>query len=503
MKLYAQITLLIILIALSIGWCCGLVANRIMYDALEVALHEKAKIIVQVLAEHITHNVIDNEVIPTKEVLQKIIRSNMDIDYAYVAGFDGELFSHSFESDFPRDLAGNVHKKVYADKPGVVKYSTFEGPILDVAYPLINGMSAHVHIGMNEKKMHSMSAVLRNRILILSISVALIGILLGALLSRRITFPLRQLADSMSAFGKGISGDEVDFSGGGQEVKELTIAFNHMISERKKTEEALQEAYNIVNKSPAVAFLWKNTEGWPVEIVSDNVENLFGYAAEEFTSGHVVYERTIHPEDLDRVTEEIKKFSSREGTEDFAHKPYRIVTRNEEVKWVNDRTHIRRDEKGNITYYQGIVEDITDRIRVEEALRESEWNYREIFHNNRDVLFVHDYETGEIVDVNKMACDTFRYSLDEMMELTVGDLSANTPPYTQKEAVQWIVKAKAEGPQIFEWLAKTKNDRLIWFENILVSSKIAGKERILVIGRNITDRKNAEEEKTKLEAQLS
>jgi len=47
------------------------------------------------------------------------------------------------------------------------------------------------------------------------------------------------------------------------------------ITERKKAEEALSEAHNIINRSPVVAFLWKNEEGWPVEFVSENVKKLF------------------------------------------------------------------------------------------------------------------------------------------------------------------------------------------------------------------------------------
>ena len=89
-------------------------------------------------------------------------------------------------------------------------------------------------------------------------------------------------------------------------TKELTIELNR----RKQTENALREAYSIINRSPAVAFLWKNLEGWPVEFVSDNVMELFGYTAEEFTSGQVSYAKTVHPDDLERVAKEVATFSN-------------------------------------------------------------------------------------------------------------------------------------------------------------------------------------------------
>ncbi len=61
------------------------------------------------------------------------------------------------------------------------------------------------------------------------------------------------------------------------------------ITAQKEAEEALKEAYDIINKSPAIPFLWKNEEGWPVEYVSENAVDLFEYTAEEFNSGKVKY----------------------------------------------------------------------------------------------------------------------------------------------------------------------------------------------------------------------
>ena len=140
------------------------------------------------------------------------------------------------------------------------------------------------------------------------------------------------------------------------------------ITERKQSEDALREAYKIINRSPAVVFLWKNSEGWPVEFVSDNVKVLFGYTAEEFISGKISYAATVHPDDLERVAQEVTKYSEEEERESFGHKPYRIFTKYGGTKWLDDMTFIRRNEKGAITHYQGIVLDITERKRMEEEL---------------------------------------------------------------------------------------------------------------------------------------
>jgi two-component system, cell cycle sensor histidine kinase and response regulator CckA len=155
----------------------------------------------------------------------------------------------------------------------------------------------------------------------------------------------------------------------GKSLGRIGVAWD--ISERRKAEEALKEAYDIISKSPTIAFLWKNAEGWPVEFVTDNVEGVFGYTAEEFLSGAVLFRKTIHPDDLDRVKKEIAHYTSETGTRSFAHEPYRIITKDGRVAWVDNRTYIRRDERGLITHYQGIVVDITDRKRIETQLQQA------------------------------------------------------------------------------------------------------------------------------------
>lgn len=145
-------------------------------------------------------------------------------------------------------------------------------------------------------------------------------------------------------------------------LKRRTL-FSSLI-EREKN---LEEAVDIINRSPAVAFRWRMERDWPVEYVSDNVEKLTGITAGDFTSGKARYSDIIHPDDIKRVAAEVEFFTGRENAGHFVHKPYRIVARDGAVKWVEDSTNVIRDDSGAVVQLKGLVIDITDRI---EATRE-------------------------------------------------------------------------------------------------------------------------------------
>ena len=75
-------------------------------------------------------------------------------------------------------------------------------------------------------------------------------------------------------------------------------------------------------------------------------------------------------------------------------------------------------------------QDIAERQRAAEALRVSEASYRAIFDAAEDAIFVHDIDTGAIVDVNLKACATFGYTREEFQRNDIGTLGTGERPYT-------------------------------------------------------------------------
>ena len=94
------------------------------------------------------------------------------------------------------------------------------------------------------------------------------------------------------------------------------------ITERRIMEETLAAERRLFIGGPTVVFKWRAEEGWPVEYVSPNVADQFGYGREEFTSGKLVYAAIVHPDDVQRVADELEASSLAGDT--YMEQEYRI-----------------------------------------------------------------------------------------------------------------------------------------------------------------------------------
>ncbi|TGC08443.1 PAS domain S-box protein [Methanolobus halotolerans] len=159
---------------------------------------------------------------------------------------------------------------------------------------------------------------------------------------------------------------------------------------------SFEKLEDIYRKSPVVAVLWRAEKDWPIEFISENITQ-FGYTPEDFISGKLVYGDIVHPEDIDLLRTSVEQLEIEKKF--YFSKEYRLLTSSGETRWVTERSYLIKDEKGGPAYYQGIIIDITERKKAEEAVLEAEKKYRMIFENSPLGIF-HFNEKGTITHCN-------------------------------------------------------------------------------------------------------
>jgi PAS domain S-box-containing protein len=245
----------------------------------------------------------------------------------------------------------------------------------------------------------------------------------------------------------------------------------------------IRELKNIINKSPAIVFLWRNQEGWPVEFVSENVSTL-GYSPNEFLSGKISFSNIIHPDDLVRVSKEVEIYSE-EKRESFSQE-YRIITKDGRIKWVDDRTWVRYDDSKNITHYQGIILDITKR-------KESESMFGLVMEQSLVGIFV--LQDNKLKYANEKLAEITGYQVAEILNWKRNEFERLFHPDFYQVAREQADKKQRGDVDIianYQFKGIKKSGEIFWAEIYSKSIIYKGRYADLGILLDISERKSTE-----------
>ena len=200
-----------------------------------------------------------------------------------------------------------------------------------------------------------------------------------------------------------------------------TAELDRECSERDQTAEALRLAEMIVDRSPVILFRRLAGDEPRLIYVSDNIRQM-GYTAQEFLSGKIHFRDILHPDDFERMRVEIQAYAEKDVEEYTQY--YRCLTKDGQVRWVEDQTTVVRDAAGIKTHNQGILVDITERKLAEDKLRKSEEKFRRIVETAGEGFILMD-EDLVITDVNDAYCRLLGYPREELIGKTPLDLATD------------------------------------------------------------------------------
>lgn len=294
------------------------------------------------------------------------------------------------------------------------------------------------------------------------------------------------------------------------------------ITERKQAEEALKKSelrFRNCFDLPLIGFAITSPEkGW-IE-VNDRICSTLGYSRDEIV--RKTWSELTHPDDLAADTEQFNLVLS--GQIEKYSMDKRFIRKDGEVVWTSISVGCVRKPDGRVDYIIGLMENITERKKTEEALqksyeeillrqasmlnisedllkeveerektevtlRESEEKYRKLFETELDAIMVFDGETKQFIDVNEAAIQLYGYDKEEFLRMKQTDITAEVEASDDS-----IKKALAGELKKISLRYHKKKDGTVFPVEIMVGTfKMKDRKVLFGVIRDITEQKKAEE----------
>jgi len=283
-----------------------------------------------------------------------------------------------------------------------------------------------------------------------------------------------------------ITGSRVEF--GGSLGVQLVM---HEITERKQAEAALRESegrYRELYESALTGMFATSPEGRLLR-ANQALADVFGFESPEHMMSEVKNVAGLYASSSDREGVLRRIAEHENGTEEEVQ----IRRRDGTFGRIMLSTRPLRDGRGSVVGYEGGVYDVTERSRVEQALRTSDERFRSLFENMQEALFVYELvknEDGRLVDVryvevNRAAERFLNRSRDELIGRTSVEILGGSPTQTFLNVVGRVARTGAPA-HLVEFSARLGR----WYESFFYRPQ-PGQVAMNLI--DITDSKQAEE----------
>lgn len=248
--------------------------------------------------------------------------------------------------------------------------------------------------------------------------------------------------------------------------------WNEQLQDYQESKENLKNIFNTLDVA-----IWSHNLKLDSLLTTPGIEKLYGYSSEEFSRDPLLWKKAVHPDDLSVLAEREKKINLGE----IVTSEYRIIRRDGNVRWILDRGFPTFDQKGKLVYFTSVLFDINDQ-------KESEDRYRSLVEMSPDIIMVVKKEKIEYI--NESGWKLLGASNREEI------LGQSPMKFAPREIFTMIqhelgVRHSAKNLRL-EFPLKKLNGDLIEVEITAAPIQYGGKFSVQVVGRDISERKKAE-----------
>ena len=264
------------------------------------------------------------------------------------------------------------------------------------------------------------------------------------------------------------------------------------VTARKAVEDALRtsEARFAQNARQTRTFVWEVDGNGVYTYVSPVAEEVLGYRPDEIAGRLHFYD--LHPaEGREAFTAATLEVVRKAG--DFRDLENPMVAKDGRVVWVSTNAFPLRGPDGAVRGYWGSDMDVTERKRAEEALRQSEATYRQLYNSMRDP-FAHTDLKGRLLEVNPAFQELLGYSREELLGMTFRDITPRKWHARERKIMSEQVKARGfSSVYEKEYVRKDGSAVPVELRTMLVCDAAGKPTGMSAIVRDVTERKRAEE----------
>jgi PAS domain S-box-containing protein len=333
----------------------------------------------------------------------------------------------------------------------------------------------------------------RKTAFLILLSIFIIGVVIAVnsiLMGRRIVSPIGKLREDVRAVGEG----NLDYPLGTKaddEIGDLSRAFDRMakklktvmtsrdnlekeISERKRVEKDLRNSNATLELAQKMAGLgyWSYDVETQMSTWSEEMYVVLGVNPKQGPPSYEDHKKIWHKDDWNMFDQAVQDAIHLGKSHDIV---VRIIFPDDSIHYVHTQGFPRHDENGKITELYGTSQDITERMRKEEALKESEERYAKIIEN----VLVGVYQAtldGKLLFANKKIMEMFGYSSFKEFEAVGSIAELYARPEEGIGVVNEIIK---EGSTNAEVEFRRKDGQSIWVR--LHTRKATNREGTIIL----------------------